>query len=299
MKIISTNGITHELYIRFIENNNNLFWIDEAYPDSPVVEEYKLLKSYYKLNNDFLFSLLYHNNKLKIFYENISDSLLIILDDISNELNANLYIKDTQIYPPKKISAARARFAKKSTTLKNKYQSESFGVNNMWLAFKSDLNTVQSNFKLKGKETTWEEALNEMEQCNGMFLFEQNGWTFLAGQLVDSMFKCNGENEKEIEAEHVAKLLEWGKSFSDVQLFMQYDRSTYFDAFYRVLNGKMIYGTYYTESYQTEYGAMPIDIKLLPESNAISASGVWSINPDSLRYEKSTLEGAWVVSSLP
>lgn len=169
----------------------------------------------------------------------------------------------------------------------------------MWLAILSSLQEVKDYYNLVGQEKPWGEALKNMHGCEGMFMYEFNGWTFIAGQKTDILFNCQAKGEKGIEKCHVDKLLEWGKTFNDVQLFMHYDRSMYFNAFYRVLNGEMVYGEYETESYQTNYGNMPINVKELPDNNANTVAMEWSYDPDYLRYQKK-LENAkaWVVNPI-
>ena len=233
-----------------------------------------------------------------ISYDKISSELIVYANKIADDLNAVFYVNDSTIFPRYKIQAAKKQLAKKSNEPLIEYQKESFGGNNMWLAIRSNATTVKNFFNLDGEQKSWQEGLRSMHACTHMFLFEFRGWVFLAGQLVDSLFAEDGvKGEKAIEKRHVDKLLEWGKTFTDVQLFMHYDRSEYFNAFYRVLNGKLEYGEYETESYQKKYGKMPKNIKELPDNNANTVAIEWSYEPDYLRYQIELKNAkAWILN---
>ncbi len=234
---------------------------------------------------------------IHIYYDRINSELVVLLAKVAHKLNANFLINETLEYPKSKVIAAKKRLAKKSKELEIEYQKESFGGNNIWLAIRFSLEGVKEFYNLKGEEKSWAEALANMHACEGMFMYEFRGWTFIAGQETDILFGCQVKGEKAIEKCHVDKLLEWGKTFNDIQLFMHYDRSMYFNAFYRVLNGEMVYGEYETESYHKKYGKMPKNLKDLPDCDANTVAMEWSYEPDYLRYQKE-LEGAkaWVVN---
>ncbi|MCB0668428.1 MAG: hypothetical protein KDC80_21535 [Saprospiraceae bacterium] len=234
---------------------------------------------------------------LHVYYDKIQADLIVELSKIAYSLNAKLLINPQQEYPRQKILAAQKRLTKKSKKPEVEYQKESFGGNNMWLVIRSNITYVKKYFCLQGEEKPWSEALKKMHACAGMFMFEFCGWTFIAGQKTDILFDCQVKGEKAIVKCHVDKLLEWGKAFNDVQLFMHYDRSMYFNAFYRVLNGEMVYGEYESESYQKKYGKIPENVKDLPDGNANTVALEWSYDPDFLRYQKELEDAkAWVVN---
>lgn len=235
---------------------------------------------------------------IHIYYDKITPDLIVELNGIAESLDARLLINPQQEYPRHKIIAAQKRLSKKSKEPLVEYQKESFGGNNMWLAIRSNFEEVKAFYNLKGEEKPWAEALANMHTCNGMFIYEFKGWTFLAGQLVDTLFTEDGiKGEESIEKLHVDLLLEWGKTFSDIQLYMHYNRSMYVNAFYRVLNGEMVYGEYETESYRKKYGKLPMNLKDLPDNNANTVAIEWSYDPDYLRYQRELDNAqAWIVN---
>ena len=249
-------------------------------------------------NNNFAINLS-KVGVIKVFYgQKVTIELIAKLGEIADAFDAKLLINPQQEYPRHKILAAQKRLAKKSKEPQTEYQKESFGGNNIWLAIRSNATSVKNFFNLDGEQKSWQEGLRSMHACSHMFLFEFRGWVFLAGQLVDSLFAEDGvKGEKAIEKRHVDKLLEWGKTFTDIQLFMHYDRSEYFNAFYRVLNGKLEYGEYETESYKKKYGKMPKNIKELPDNNANTVAIEWSYEPDYLRYQIELKNAkAWILN---
>lgn len=253
-------------------------------------ERHQLTYNYFeKAVDSKLFTLkLVPSGVVKVFYgQPLTDKIVVELNKVAESLDAKLLINPQQEYPRYKIIAAQKRLAKKVKELQVEYQKESFGGNNMWLVIRASEKEVMDFFRLKGEKKRWEEALENMHACTHMFLFEFRGWTFLAGQLVDSLFVEKGvTGEEAIEKLHVDKLLKWGKSFTDVQLYMHYDRSMHFNAFYRVLNGEIIYGEYESESYHKTYGKMPKNVKDLPDNNANMVAIEWSYEPDYLRFQK-------------
>ena len=244
------------------------------------------------------FDLEYSEGQIRIsYFGKVSDEMVVFCHEIAKSLNSLLLTEVYLEYPKSKILAAKKRLAKKSKEPIREYQKESFGGNNMWLAIRSKITEVKTCFDLEGEEKPWSEALENMHACDGMLMYEFRGWTFIAGQKADILFECQVKGEEAIEKCHVDKLLEWGKTFNDVQLFMHYNRSIYFNAFYRILNGEMVYGEYETESYTKKYGKMPKNVKDLPDSNANTVAIEWSYEPDYLRFQKE-LENAkaWVVN---
>ncbi len=234
---------------------------------------------------------------LHVYYDKMQADLIVELSKIADALNAKLLISPQQEYPREKILAAQTRLAKKSKKPVVEYQEESFGGNNMWLAVRGSATDVKEHFQLDGDERLWDVALKEMHACRGMFMFEFRGWTFIAGQKTEVLFDCQGEGEGEIEMCHVHRLLEWGRTFNDVQLFMHYDRSLYLNAFYRVLNGEMVYGEYETESCKRKYGKLPKNVKDLHDGNANTVAVEWSYEPDYLRYQRELKDAkAWIVN---
>lgn len=231
------------------------------------------------------------------YHGRITNELAAVSGDLALSLNAYLLCSPNFEYPSSKIIAAQKRLAKKSKEPQIEYQKESFGGNNMWLTIRSNLEEVKTYFNLEGEERSWVDALESMHACESMFMYEFKGWTFIAGQKAQMLFDCQVKGEEAIEKCHADKLIEWGKTFNDVQLFMHYNRSMYFNAFYRVLNKKMVYGEYKTESYQKKYGKLPKNIKDLPDNNANTIALEWSYEPDYLRFQKE-LENdkAWIVN---
>ena len=104
------------------------------------------------------------------------------------------------------------------------------------------------------------------------------------------------EGEMAIEQHHVTKLLEWGKTFIDVQMYYFYDRVEYVSAYYRVYNEQVVYGSYYSESYQNTHKKAPAVIKNLLDETPSMVASEWSFNPDYLRYCKELKDAkAWIV----
>lgn len=232
---------------------------------------------------------------IHVYYDKTTPKLLVELSMIADNLKAYFLINESKEYPKSVIDAARKKVAKRTNQKLEEYQKKSFGGNNMWLTVKGESADLIDFFKLKIEaEKSWNEGLEDMHDYKGMFMYSFRGWVFLAGQKVDWLFSKEGiKGEAAIEEHHVDTLLEIGKQFSDVQLFMFYNRSMYFNAFYRVLNGQMLYGQYYTESYEKEYGKMPKAIKDLHDSDANTVASEWSYDPDYLRFCKE-LENAKV-----
>ncbi len=291
--IPESSKISEQEWIIYANNSNfllarNLWSKDEQFQPK-----------YFLQPNDKIIGVefIWRAGRIMISYSKISSELVVFAAQIAKDLQANFYINDKDVYPNSKIIAAQKRLAKKSNESEVEFQKESFGGNNMWLAIRSSLEGIKEFYNLKGEEKPWAEALANMHACEGMFMYEFKGWTFIAGQKTDILFDCQVKGEEAIEKYHVDKLLKWGKTFSDVQLFMHYDRSIYFNAFYRVLNGEMIYGEYETESYQKKYGKMPKNVKDLPDSNANTVALEWSYEPDYLKYQKELENAAaWIVN---
>lgn len=280
--------IRQDEFEQFMKKNSTLFEMKKGF----VFESYICTEK----NTDLKFRL--YDGRIQIYFgQRLNDRELVIIDFVASSLNSMILLSVNTMYPSNKIIAAQKRLAKKSKAPEVEYQKESFGGNNMWLAIRSSLEEVKAFYNLKGEEKPWAEALANMHACKGMFMYEFKGWTFIAGQKTDLLFDCQVKGEEAIEKCHVDKLLEWGKTFNDVQLFMHYNRSMYFNAFYRVLNGEMIYGEYETESYQKKYGKIPKNVQDLPDSNANTVALEWSYDPDYLRFQKE-LENAkaWVVN---
>lgn len=285
--------ISEQEWIKYADSVDFLIARNLWYKDEQFQPKYFLQPNDKIIGVEFI----WRAGRIMISYSKISPELIVFADHLAKDLQANFYINDKDEYPQSKVIAAQKRLAKKSKAPEVEYQKESFGRNNMWLAIRSSLEEVKAFYNLKGEEKPWAEALANMHACEGMFMYEFGGWTFIAGQKTDMLFDCQVKGEKAIEKCHVDTLLEWGKTFNDVQLFMHYNRSMYFNAFYRVLNGGMIYGEYETESYQKKYGKIPKNVKDLPDSNANTVALEWSYEPDYLRYQKE-LENAkaWVVN---
>ena len=220
-----------------------------------------------------------------ISYDKISSELIVYANKIADALDAVFYVNDSTKFPKYKIQAAKKRLTKKSKKPLIEYQKESFGGNNIWMVIKSNMESVKSYFKIDGQEMAWQDAIKSMYNCEGIFMFTYRGWTFLAGQNLGSLFAPYPKGENNIESHQVELLKKWGNEFSDIQLYMHYNRSTYLNAFYRVLEGKLVYGEYETESYQIKYGKMPKNVKELPDNNANTAAIEWSYEPDYLRYQ--------------
>ena len=233
---------------------------------------------------------------VKIIEEKLNAELIVKVADIADHLKAYLLVNETMEYPRNKVLAARKRMAKRIEQSEKEYQRESFGGNNMWMAIRADKDKVMQYFDLSGEEMEWQKALDKMHACEGIFLYEFRGWTFLAGMDIGELFAPYPKGEKAVESHQVKLLKKWGKDFLDIQLYMHYDRTEYFNAFYRVLHGKLKYGEYETETYSKTYGRMPREIKNLPDNDANTVAMEWSYEPDYLRYQKE-LENAkaWVV----
>ncbi len=248
--------------------------------------------------NDIKFNFDIFNGKMKVYFPtSINDIIIVEMQKVAEKFNGFIFDYDDKPYPIEKIRAAQERWAKKDIHKKKEYLKESFGVNNMWLAIMASKHDVAAYFNLSGKQSTWQKAIEMMYGGNGIFVFEYKGWTFLAGIKTEILFGCKPGSEKEIEKCHVDKLLDWGQRFNDIQLYQHYDRSAYFNAFYRVLDGKIEYGEYETESYQTTYGTKPDGIIKMPGNEAYHAAGVWSIDPDTLRFEPELKNAkAWIMN---
>lgn len=225
----------------------------------------------YISNGRRLFSLTHSDGQVSISYDGrLSDEIVVVCHIIAERLHAYLLAEVGVEYPKHKVVAAQARFGKKQGQVTVQYQSKSFGGNSMWLAIRSNTQKVKEYFHLQGERKTWNEALTAMYSCNGIFMYEFRGWTFLAGQEIDVLFILPAKNEEAIEQHYVNKLLSMGKIFPDVQLFMHYDRSTYLNAFYRVLGGELLYGEYYTESYNANHGLKHVEASFTSFRNATS-----------------------------
>jgi hypothetical protein len=236
---------------------------------------------------------------IKVFYgQRITDELIVELQKIADHFGAKVLASIDFEYPKSKIITAQKRLAKKNKQIEIEYQKESFGFNNMWLAINENLVKVKEFYKLEGEEKEWNEALELMYNCEGILMYEFRGWTFLAGQNIETLFDCKEKGENKIEKFHVEKLKDWGKSFYDIQLYMHYDRSMFFNAFYRILNGEIVYGEYHTESYQKKYGKLPKNLKDLPDNKAYTIASEWSYDPDYLRFcpELDDVK-AWIVET--
>lgn len=258
----------------------------------------KFITGAYIINEEKIFRYTFIHGQIRISYDGrLSDNIISGCWKIAKSLNAYVLSEKNIEYPMSKIIAADKRLALKTNIQVIEYQKESFGGNNIWLAIRSDHNKVKDFFHLEGEEKDWQIALNKMFTLDGIFTFEFKGWVFIAGQKICTLFYSHAKSEKKIEMSYVDNLLKWGETFIDIQLYMHYNRSTYLNAFYRVLNGKMHYGEYYTESYSKTYGKPSKSISNLPDNNANTIAREWSFDPDSLRYHKELKNGkAWVMN---
>jgi hypothetical protein len=135
-----------------------------------------------------------------------------------------------------------------------------------------------------------------MYKSEGIFVFYYNGWTFLAGPKVESLFNSNYFGGNSFDQKYINHMIEWGKTFCDVQLYLHYDRSENLNAFYRVLNGTLFYGEYYSEDYSKKHGRLPKNLKHLSEVEAATAASEWSYDPDFLRYQKETVDNNIIIA---
>ncbi len=294
-KIPSQLYITSHEWQTLIELLDDLVYFAE-YANFEQTPDYENTAILLDVNAKELARLKLFNGKIRVFYKKISDDLLIGLNNISERLGALLLINPKMEFPKSKIISAQKRLDKKAKVDLVEYQQNSFGQNNIWLAIKANYTEVLTVFNLTETQVDWHEALLSMRQNGTVFMCEFRGWTFLAGQNLTGLFAIDATEEEEIEKCHVDRLLEWAKSFMDIQLYMQYERSMYFNAFYRVLNGKLIYGEYQSDTYQIKHGTVPKNIENLPDNNASTIASEWSFDPDHLRFRKETENAkAWIV----
>ena len=244
----------------------------------------------YNLESPYLI-LQYFKGWIMIYYDKADAPTLAELQKVADGVGGVLLINPAMAYPIEKIRAAQEKMAKLDAMRGQVFHNESFGVNNMWIAFEASREEVlwyfdkENNLVLEGAKYSWKKAISMMYSCEGIFVFEYKKWTFVAGIKTEILFGCPPSSESISEKCHVSKLLEWGKRFNELQFYQHYDRSTFFNAFYRIHAKKIVYGEYETESYNKTYGAKPDGIIKMPSNEAYNAAGVWSIDPDTLRFE--------------
>ncbi|MBK8346850.1 MAG: hypothetical protein IPL08_04240 [Saprospiraceae bacterium] len=277
----------------------NEHWLDEImvrtfFEKSP---KYKiryiqdLERNIYDLKLDEKISFDFANGRINISFDKINNILLDECYTIAEELGAKYFDFSDKEYPIEKIRSAQEKMAKLDAMRGQEFHTESFGVNNMWIAFEASREEVlwyfdkEQNIVLAGAKYPWEKAISMMHNGEGIFVLEYKKWTFLAGIKTEVLFWCPPSSESISEKCHVSKLLEWGKRFNELQFYQHYDRSTFFNAFYRIHAKEIVYGEYETEFYNKTYGAKPDGIIKMPSNEAYNAAGVWSIDPDTLRFE--------------
>ena len=246
---------------------------------------------FYELN-DIKFNFDIFNGKMKVYFPtSINDKIIVEMQKVAEKFNGFIFDNDDKPYPIQKIRAAQEKMAKLDAMRGQEFHAESFGVNNMWITFEASKEEVlwyfdkEHNIVLEGAKYPWKKAISMMYSCEGIFVFEYKKWTFVAGIKTEVLFGCPPSTESISEKCHVSKLLEWGKRFNELQFYQHYNRSTFFNAFYRIHAKEIVYGEYETEFYNKTYGAKPDGIIKMPSNEAYNAAGVWSIDPDTLRFE--------------
>ncbi len=306
--MIIAKGISKE-FINSTEPNE--YWLDEveirAYlSTSPDYISRKVGPriAYFHINSETEIYLDVFFGRIKIYYgPKITDVILNELQKVADRLGAKIFKFNYEEYPIEKIRAAQEKMAKLDAIRGQEFHKESFGVNNMWISFEASREEVlryfdkEQNIVLEGAKYPWEKAISMMYNGEGIFVYGYKKWTFLAGIKTEVLFGCPPSGEAKSEQCHVSKLLEWGKRFNELQFYQHYDRSTFFNAFYRIHAKEIVYGEYETESYQTTYGTKPDGIIKMPGNEACHAAGVWSIDPDTLRFEPELKNAkAWIMN---
>lgn len=230
------------------------------------------------------------NGVLYVLFERQSDVLIVQCYKIAQDLNAMFLEFKTREFPKAKIQAAQQRLALKSGDKKEEYQTESFGDNNIWLTIKGDCSQVATSLDLKLTETQWKDALTAMFNEEGLFIYAFKGWTFIAGSMVNQVLEKMAGGKELTDKIIIQQLEKLGTEYSDVQYYMYYDRSTYINAFYRVLQGSLFYGEYETEEGKKKHGRTPKIIKDISSEDANNVAAEWSYSPDSLRFYKESKE---------
>jgi hypothetical protein len=287
------------------------YWLDEIIvrkffeKDSKYNVKYipDLERNIYQLKDDKEIWFDFAKGRINISYDKINIILLTECYTIAQIFGAKFFDYSDKEYPIEKIKAAQEKMAKLDALRGQEFHTESFGINNMWITFEASREEVlwyfekEHNIILEGAKLTWKKAISTMYSGEGIYVFEYKKWTFIAGGKTELLFGCAPSTEAESEKCHVNKLLEWGKWFNELQFYQHYDRSEYFNAYYRIHAGEIVYGEYETESYKKSYGTKPDGIIKMPSNEAFNAAAVWSIDPDVLRFEPE-LKGAkpWVMN---
>ncbi len=264
--------IPNEKYIELINGNSKIQWYHEF--------EFKIIAgiNYCISKGERLFSLEYINGRIHFYLSEETDEIFILLADIALYFNAFLLSDPATEIPDQYIYELHEKILSNRVV----YQKESFGGNNTWLTIKASEEDLLKYFKVKKiVDLPWSDAILKMRKHEGLFLFHFDGWSFLAGELIYNFFKPLYEGEEKREKQIVNKLLEWGTYFSDVQLniFDDYHNGS-IGAYYRILDGKLVFGIYNTELLIKAYQ---------PEETTyrrISFSSRWSYDPDDLRYNE-------------
>ncbi len=248
--------------------------------------------AYFHINSETEIYLDVLFGRIKVYYgPKITDVILNELQKVADQFGAKIFDYNNKEYPIEKIRSAQEKMAKLDAMRGQEFHTESFGVNNMWIAFEASREEVlwyfdkEHNLVLEGGKYPWEKAISMMHNVEGIFVFEYKKWTFVAGIKTEILFGCPPSDEATSEKCHVNKLIQWGKRFNELQFYQHYDRSTFFNAFYRIHAKEIVYGEYETEFYNKTYGAKPDGIIKMPSNEAYNAAGVWSIDPDTLRFE--------------
>lgn len=286
--------IIEEEWRAYADKNLNLVHYDEYRNESSGFPNYFIVIDKKKELGCELYLM---GGRILISYDQIKDDIVVELDKIASELNAMFLINSEMEYPKAKIIAAQKRLAKRGKVPEIEYQKESFSFNNLWISIRADVESIVTYFGLSLEEISWQDGLEAMNKSEGIFLFHFRGWTFLAGQRLEELFDKSSVLSN--EQKYINSLIELGKIFSDVQLYIHYDRSVYINGYYRVLNGKLFYGEYSSEEYRKKHGKLPYNLKHLAELNPGTAASEWSYDPDYLRYQKETnLSKVWLARSI-
>ena len=218
------------------------------------------------------------------------DALLVQCYKIAQDLNAFFLEYRAKEFPKSKILAAQQKLALKNGEKEIEYQSDSFGDNNIWMTIRGEPGQVAESLGLHLSEMSWDDALNAMHQEEGLFIYAFKGWTFLAGSKVNLLLERMAGKKDLSDKLIIQQLEKLGAEYTDVQYYMYFDRSTYINAFYRVLQGSLFYGEYETEEGKKKHGRTPKIIKDISSGDANNVAAEWSYSPDSLRYYKESKE---------
>lgn len=274
--------ISESEWTTFADQADYLLARNRWYKDEPFSPNYIITNN----GNLIRSEIRYRVGVLFIRFETLSDEVLYYSSLIAKDLKANIYGDNQKPISREKIDNAKERFERKYVDHLYEYQSNSFGGNNTWLAIKSNLHSITDYFNLNIQFTNWKEGLDIMNTDNHVVLVEFDNWTFIAGESIYKLFDCYTENPQETDEFLKLKCLEIGQDFNEFQFFSHYNRSIYINAFYKIKNGKFIYGEFQTEGYSKLHGQKPNEIESLFSTEVSNVASAWGYSPNDLRYKK-------------